>query len=198
MKTFLILLLPALALNAGTLLTTPVASPDSQSLDSSAPGLGRIVYAIPGSTWAVDFNDNAYNRSCCVNGDFDFNDAMLQLVFSPGFVIIDYLVADSADTNRVSIDQATWLSPGQSASFAITTDGQALPVSMKDLSTGWIFFSGPASENLDGAVHAWVDETVAPPPPPPTSTPEPATIALLGLGLLCFGLTQYMRASHGR
>jgi hypothetical protein len=145
MKTpFLLFPLLTLALHAGALLNTPVASPDSQSLDSSSPGLGRIVYATPGSTWAVDFNDNAYNRSCCVNGDFDFNDAMLRLVFSPGFVVVDYLVADSSDTNRVSIDQRTWLSPGQAQSFAITTDGQALPVSMEDLSTGWIFFSGPA------------------------------------------------------
>src|SRR5512146_1758837 len=132
MNTLLLMIVLAGVACAGPLLTVPVLTPDSQSLSTSAPGLGQNVLAIAGSSWLIGFNDNVGNDAPGHNGDFDFNDAWLTVTFPvlpSGMAMLNFLAVDSADDNDVRLGTSgTWLEPGQTMQYSVPLNG--LPVTI--------------------------------------------------------------------
>lgn len=188
-------LLLALSGSASTLLEAPVASPDGQALDPLSPGLGAQVFAIPGTTWAVDFNDNYGNTSSGINGDFDFNDAMALLTFGPGGIAtLNYISSNTADQDYVQVLGGPWISASQSESVPIVENGQVVTVHMLDVSDFEQYSSGPADLNPGGAVAAWVADSG-------NTTPEPAgwmLILVAAVAGLIIGVSKGLRLRSSR
>jgi hypothetical protein len=170
----LILFLTCLSLQA-----TPIITPDSIPLDPSDPGIGRPIIGIPGSTWDVWANDNWRNTAPGVNGDFDFND---------GHGIIQFLTSGEATwlgstaghTNEFVIagQHINAVTPGP-VTFTYTPNAELI-IQFRDLTAGHTYWSGPASRNCDGAPHIWTEQI--------QETPEPATLAMVGFGVLALGM----------
>ncbi len=186
-----IFLLSAFACFATGLPTVPILAPDSISISSDSPGLGVVVRAIPGTTWEVWFNDNPYNDMAGHNGDFDFSDAVGHITFLEGFATLQYIASDSAAHNQLRL-WGDWLDIGGSATYSLLTDGA--PVTVEMLTNGiWTYSSGPASNNFDNTVHAWVLKET---PAPPGNVPEPISAVLLGCGLIILASVRRLRRCY--
>ena len=156
---------------------TPILVPDGVPLDPTDPGLGRQVFAVPGSQWEVWFNDNWGNDYPGHNGDFDFNDAVAGITFGP-LGVGEFIGSSASDFNILKIDgiALSRTSPGPKTFHY--APGSEIIVAMVDATTGRYYFSGPASRNQDGVVHAWTQQV---------GVPEPAVLGMIGLALLVFG-----------
>lgn len=149
-------------------------------------GLGAIVYATPGSTWDVHFED-------LVNqGDADFNDMWLTFSFDPE-VIPGWLTGTAVYRAGISshvgaaqiIGNPNPLSMfGRSTSLFMRT-GSEVQIYFTDMATGAIWQTGPAERNWDGYAHAIVHGL----PATSGAIPEPGTWVLLstGAGLILIG-----------
>lgn len=188
--------------SASTLLEVPVASPDGQALDPLSPGLGAQVFAIPGSVWQVDFNDNLGNTAPGIGGDFDFDDAMALLTFGPGgldtltggLATLNYISSNTADQDYVQVLGGPWISASQSESVPIVENGQVVTVHMLDVSDFEQYSSGPADLNPGGAVAAWVADSG-------NTTPEPAgwmLILVAAVAGLIIGVSKGLRLRSSR
>lgn len=165
------------------LMGTPVMSPDGVPVSVLDPGLGRLVYAVPGSTWEVWWNDNEGNVAPGVRGDFDFNDLVNQVVFGGEVVngqveaVASFVGSAAGDYNVALFSGGQFLSRLQQVpvTFIVASEAE-VKLSMQDMSHGFgVYWTGPAVRNHDNAIHAWVGDT---------STPEPASSSYLMFGLL--------------
>jgi hypothetical protein len=157
----------------------PVLLPDGVPLSVSDPGLGLQVFAFPGSQWEVWFNDNWGNDRPGHNGDFDFNDAVAGVTFGP-LGVGTFIGSSASDFNVLKIDGIALSKNNPGPKTFHYVPGSEIIVAMVDVTTGRHYFSGPASRNPDGVVHAWTEQT---------GVPEPGTLyaILMGCGLLAFG-----------
>jgi len=171
---------------AGYSFAGPVLSPDGVAVDPSDPGLGRLIIGIPGSTWEAWLNDNWGNTAPGDNGDYDFNDLFVRILFGSSGIgeIVGW---SAADLNVVTIGGIT-LSRNDTGPKTFTyVPGAELIISAMDMSTGkGPYYSGPASRNADGAIHWYTEQTVTP-------TPEPASMLLIGGGLVGLGFLRKKR-----
>lgn len=187
--TLLFILLAGIALPSGLLV--PVAYPDGLSIDPTVPQWGASIYAIPGSTWWVGFNDNVGDDCSGLYGDCDANDAMAHVVFSPlltgplsgsvfGTLYYDISTSD-LDNDIRWVTLFPWLEPGQNQPI-LTAAGSVVPVYDRVGEHGsTIFVTGLGPGNPGGLIHAWV------------GTPEPATMTLIGMGLAALALIRKRR-----
>lgn len=184
-------LLRTLALIIGVawmLQATPIMNPDGIGLSPADPGIGRLIMAIPGSTWDVWANDNWANTAPGVRGDFDFNDARGSIEFlSTGEA--RWLGSSARDVNEWIIGgvHVSATSPGPFT--FIYTPNTELVIQFHDITTGVTYLSGPGARNPDGAPHVWTTmlEQIV-------ETPEPATwgLVVVGVGLLVLARRRLM------
>lgn len=167
-------------------LNTPVASPDSQSICTTALGLGADLIAQKDINFTLFWNDNPGNVApdSPLGADFDFNDAIgkgYMEAWGPGFVkiVLTYVSSNSAQTNMMMLGP-NLLSVGQTSSLVLAA-GSVVPFFDSDTSIGKTYHTG-----LDGGYGASQDLIR-------TTAPEPATCALIALPLLLIGFAKRRR-----
>ena len=172
LKTFALIIGMAWMLQA-----TPIMNPDAIPLSPSDPGIGRLIMAVPGTTWDVWANDNWANTAPGVHGDFDFNDGHGWIEFlATGQA--QWLGSNARDVNEWIIG-GVHIGAGNPGPFTFTyTPNTELVIQFVDTSTGKVYLSGPGARNPDGAPHVWTEKI--------TEMPEPATwgLAAVGVGFL--------------
>lgn len=174
-------------LAVGSSLTCPpVLSPDGVSVDPNCPGIGAQVFALPNTSWVLDFNDNK-NK-----GDYDFNDLMAVVAFNAtgNQAIVTWAGSASGMNNALYYGfTEIFTDMNHAAPVTITTSpnlevvfGLFVPDSPSQF-----YFDGPAIRNPDHQAHAYVAQL----------TPEPSTwgAILMGLAgvLLCKALQKKPR-----
>ncbi len=178
MKTILLALTFVAALSA-----TPICPPnlyvDSVRVDAACPGIGDTVFAIQETRWLIAFNDDNILPN---HGDFDFSDFNFYITFHEDTADLLYLGSTAwwldtlyFDGQPIWTNHLTW--PGSVAQLSITAMGQ--PVTFNLLS--WGFFGKQWLST--GTDSAWVACENCPHGQPTSEVPEPATWAMLALGL---------------
>ena len=170
MKRVLLFATISLSLHAGTVgcLETPVVTPDGQTVCADSAGLGKLIYATPGTVALAMFNDNYGNSAPNVGiGDFDFDDANIKLLISLGLpgsglarIDYNYFASSSAETNLLTVNgspTASFLGLG-STGTTYTPIGSVITIDLLDVSTGYTYHTGGPGANNDHAVHAWTSQ----------------------------------------
>lgn len=189
MKQLLSFSLMCLSATASTMPMEPLTNPDSVMVDPASPGLGREIYAKPGSTWRFMVNDNLGG------GDYDFNDWNGLISFdtdiNSGLVsgVLQFTGANSAERGMVFIGSVFAFDNYVPQPFSATANA-VVSVGFASISRPEnVFYSGHTSKNADGVIHFWTTEVAG------TPTPEPKTFATLGAALLgLIGMAKARRA----
>lgn len=182
MKTFALLLISACC-HAGPLLTHPVLTPDGETVAMSS--LGGVVTALPNAFFSVWMEDG-------INGfDQDENDAVGRGRFNSTATafVFHYFASITALTDTLGPVGFPLLTLGESGTYS-SSPGSVVTFEVHALPTGHSFYSGPASLNIDNVLHGFVTECV-----PPPQVPEPATIGMIGAGLIALGMLRKKSAA---
>jgi hypothetical protein len=164
-----------LALIPLSLQAAPVLMPDGVNLDPNDPGINATVYAIPGSTWLVGWNDNP------VFGDFDFNDFMFLVEFADGQGTATFTGATSALYNRAYLTSGMREIPrDEPLQFIADENGEV----QFTLITG----SGFRFDSVDHDSHMWAFMTDS---NDVVSTPEASGFAMAVSALFVLGLIRW-------
>lgn len=176
MKTLYLTLLTAITALAGPMTCPPNFTTDGIAVSPSCAGLGAEVFAVPGSTWTLDLNDNLGG------GDQDYNDLGATItVNATGTDAVVTWAGSLASTDNSLYDGHEYLFSNSShpASVTIaTTPGAEIHFDLH--SNGNIWYTGPAGVNSDDQIHDWAQDA--------PGVPEPGTIGLVlaGLGLIAW------------
>ena len=176
----------ALALFASLAGATPILI-EGQAVPTNTPGLGANLYAIPGSVWFVAFEDT---------WDNDFNDWVGWVTFTGTSMKIEAVSATTVHNVWVSYGvNFVGQTPGSNMTVPIDATGQAVTLSFwvptVDLFLFWYTGTGT---NFDGKPHAIIQlvsspgQTASGSTPAgdePAPNPEPASLGIAGLGLVC-------------
>ncbi len=169
-------LLLTLTLSAVLLTASPTLL-EGQNVPSNTQGLGAPLFAIPGSTWFVAFEDSS---------DGDFNDWVGWVSFTATTMTIHAVSSTTAHNVWVSYGSMfVGQTPGSSATIALDATGQVVTLSfwVPTINLHLYWYSGMI--NSDGKAHAIVQLLSAPGAPgdEPADTPEPATATAVAFGL---------------
>ena len=185
MRRIGVALLAAVSLSAG-----PVLLPDSVDLSPTDSGLGRQIYASPGTCWTAGLNDNPSG----VEGDFDFNDAMAKLCFGSASGnsvagLASWIGASTAHLTALFIG-TTQVLPVATPTPFISPVGDEVILRGVDSTAGYTWFSGPADRNPGGGIQFWVTQNE----PIPTETPDASTALMVASGAATIWAARRRRA----
>lgn len=162
-KTILISLMLAVSSFA-----LPVLNPDSQTVPSTDPRIGQVVYSIPGSQWIVWGNDNPPP----LFGDQDYNDAVASIDFGTDYVSIQWIGEHSDWNNQFVFNHGVVNSQTTGLWFGLVTDGSPLAFALN---------TQDGSSYSNGHVNLLTERT---------DVPEPSTFVMLGIGAVAIWLSR--------
>jgi hypothetical protein len=172
----------------GVALSTPTVCPpdlvtDGIAVTASCAGLGADVFADPGTTWLLTWNDNVGT----IGNDYDFNDLEADIVISANgtSATVTYMGSLSA-INDVLYDGTQDLFSDSTHPLSVviaTTPGAEIPFDLH--SNGNVFVTGVGAMNFDGQIHDWTQDASA--------VPEPGSLYLLLGGAALLGGLAYRR-----
>jgi hypothetical protein len=173
------LLFSALA-SASPTICPPDFTTDGVRVTADCPGLGVDVFADPGSTWVLAWNDNAG----VIDNDYDFNDLIASIsVADNGLSALVTWTGALAENDNELFDGSEFLFSNSyhPASVDIATvPDEEIPFDLISPGSGhWV--TGAASLNSDDQIHDWTGEKSG-----LSQVPEPDALSfgLVGLGLI--------------
>jgi len=114
----------------------------------------------------------------------------------PGFQHVDVCLAPG--TNNCAGGGNGGLAPGESTSFLLTLSGFATDITSIDLGIGATEEAAVKFQTGYGSFEFSNPPNGNPPPPPPPPLPEPATLAMMGSGLLAMAGIMGWRRRNGK
>lgn len=171
------LVLAAVAASAGPITTCPPNfNTDGIAVSPSCAGLGADVFAAPGSTWTLAFNDNPGG------GDQDYNDLLASIVVNStgtDAVVTWDGALSSIDNSLYDGTHYLFSNSSHPSSITIATiPGAEIHFDLH--SNGNIWYTGPAWVNSDDQIHDYAKDA------PASAVPEPSsgTLGAVGLGAM--------------